>query len=216
MCWVMPPASPSTTFGWRIRSSSGVLPWSTWPITVTTGGRGRSVVVVLLVVLVVEEAGLERGLLLLAGVDQADPGADLGREQFDHVVAQRLGRRHHLALGEKEADDVAGRAVELRSDLLWRAAPLDDDLVVGNRRGRGHVRRDLDRLELLDVAPPPLRTALRGARPASRSTPRAATGGRAAGTGRAALADPAAGAAAVAAAGRPPPPKPVRGALTGR
>ena len=42
MCWVMPPASPLATSALRMASSSEVLPWSTWPITVTTGGRGRS------------------------------------------------------------------------------------------------------------------------------------------------------------------------------
>ena len=36
----MPPASPDTTLAWRSASSSDVLPWSTWPITVTTGERG--------------------------------------------------------------------------------------------------------------------------------------------------------------------------------
>ena len=41
MCWVMPPNSRSATLVVRIASSSEVLPWSTWPITVTTGGRGR-------------------------------------------------------------------------------------------------------------------------------------------------------------------------------
>ena len=40
MCWVMPPASVSTTDASRIASSSVVLPWSTWPMIVTTGGRG--------------------------------------------------------------------------------------------------------------------------------------------------------------------------------
>ena len=40
MCCVMPPASPLATRVRRIVSSSDVLPWSTWPITVTTGGRG--------------------------------------------------------------------------------------------------------------------------------------------------------------------------------
>src|SRR4028119_2408560 len=39
MCWVMPPASPATTSAPRIASSSEVLPWSTWPMMVTTGGR---------------------------------------------------------------------------------------------------------------------------------------------------------------------------------
>ncbi len=40
MCWVMPPASPATTLAWRMASSSEVLPWSTWPMIVTIGGRG--------------------------------------------------------------------------------------------------------------------------------------------------------------------------------
>ena len=42
MCCVMPPNSPATTSVSRIASSSLVLPWSTWPMTVTTGGRGTS------------------------------------------------------------------------------------------------------------------------------------------------------------------------------
>ena len=39
MCWVMPPASPAATSVSRTASSSEVLPWSTWPMIVTTGGR---------------------------------------------------------------------------------------------------------------------------------------------------------------------------------
>ena len=39
MCWVMPPASRSATLESRMASSRVVLPWSTWPITVTTGAR---------------------------------------------------------------------------------------------------------------------------------------------------------------------------------
>ena len=42
MCWVMPPASPAATSVSRIASSSEVLPWSTWPMIVTTGARGSS------------------------------------------------------------------------------------------------------------------------------------------------------------------------------
>ena len=37
MCWVIPPASPAATRVLRIWSSRLVLPWSTWPMTVTTG-----------------------------------------------------------------------------------------------------------------------------------------------------------------------------------
>src|SRR5256885_652057 len=39
MCWVMPPASPAATSVSRMASRSDVLPWSTWPMIVTTGGR---------------------------------------------------------------------------------------------------------------------------------------------------------------------------------
>src|SRR5574341_586881 len=42
MCWVIPPASVAVTLVWRMASRSDVLPWSTCPITVTTGARGRS------------------------------------------------------------------------------------------------------------------------------------------------------------------------------
>ncbi len=42
MCCVMPPNSPATTSVSRIASRSLVFPWSTWPMTVTTGGRGTS------------------------------------------------------------------------------------------------------------------------------------------------------------------------------
>ena len=40
MCCVMPPASPAVTWVLRMQSSREVLPWSTWPMMVTTGGRG--------------------------------------------------------------------------------------------------------------------------------------------------------------------------------
>ncbi|RNA03221.1 hypothetical protein BpHYR1_036322 [Brachionus plicatilis] len=38
MCWVIPPNSLSTMWLSRRESSKVVLPWSTWPIMVTTGG----------------------------------------------------------------------------------------------------------------------------------------------------------------------------------
>ena len=39
MAWVMPPASPAVTLVLRMASRMLVLPWSTWPMTQTTGGR---------------------------------------------------------------------------------------------------------------------------------------------------------------------------------
>ncbi len=40
MCWVIPPRSPAATAVLRMASRRLVLPWSTWPMTVTIGGRG--------------------------------------------------------------------------------------------------------------------------------------------------------------------------------
>jgi small GTP-binding protein len=40
MCWVIPPRSPAATLVVRMASRSEVLPWSTWPMTVTIGARG--------------------------------------------------------------------------------------------------------------------------------------------------------------------------------
>ena len=173
MCWVMPPASPATTLVERMRSSSRVLPWSTWPMTVTTGGPRPQVGVVLLVLLL-EVPGQQLGLLLLAGVDQAHVGAELGGEQLDHVVGERLGGRDHLALQEQEAHDVAGAAVELGPEVACRRAALDDDLALGHRGGRGLVRGQLRRLELLEVAPATARPAL--GRPTARHAAAAALG----------------------------------------
>ena len=40
---MIPPASPAATSVSRIASSRLVLPWSTWPITVTTGGARQQI-----------------------------------------------------------------------------------------------------------------------------------------------------------------------------
>ena len=77
--------------------------------------RTRPLVGLVLFLVVLEVAGQELGLLLLARVDQPDVGADLGREELDHVVGQRLGGHDHLALEQQETHDVTGAAVELRA-----------------------------------------------------------------------------------------------------
>ena len=70
------------------------------------------------VVVVVVEQRLELDLLLLAGLDEQDVGADLEREQLDLLVGERHGRGDHLALLQQEAHDVGGGAVQLRRELL--------------------------------------------------------------------------------------------------
>ena len=151
MCWVMPPASPATTLVLRILSSSSVLPWSTWPMTVTTGGRGDGGDGLVLVVFV-EELREQLGFFLLTRVDEVDLGADFGGVELDHVVREALDGGDDLALEEQEANDVRGAAVELGSDVLRRRAALDDDLAVGHRRAARLPRGHLGRLELFDVA----------------------------------------------------------------
>ena len=42
ICCVIPPASPAATDVLLKVSSRVVLPWSTWPIIVTTGGLGKT------------------------------------------------------------------------------------------------------------------------------------------------------------------------------
>ena len=162
--------------------------------------RARPLVGLVLFVLVLEVAGEQLGFLLLAGVDQPHFGADLGGEQLDHVVAQRLRGHDHLALQQQEAHDVAGAAVQLGPEVARRRATLDDDLALGYRRRRRLVRGQLRRLELFEVAPASPRPALW--RPPPRHAP---TSSLRWGTRRC----PGAGAPAEAAtAGRPPKPPP--------
>ena len=89
MCWVIPPASPAATSVSRIASSSEVLPWSTWPMTATTGGRStRS-----------SSASSYSGssLDLVGRVDDLDLLLEAVGEHLDRLVGQRLGERGHLA-----------------------------------------------------------------------------------------------------------------------
>ena len=110
----------------------------------------RARLLVLLVVAVVEE-GLEADLLLLAGLDEHDVGADLQGEQLHLLVREVHRRGDHLAVVEQEADDVRRRAVQLRPELLGRDTALDDDRALRHRRVAARVVGVL-RLQLLTVA----------------------------------------------------------------
>ena len=121
MCWVMPPASPAATSVSRIASSSDVLPWSTWPMIVTTGGRALEVLVGVL--------ELRLGVDLVGRVDDLDLLVELVGEDLDRVVGQRLGERGHLAQLHQLLDDLGDRHAEVLGDVLDRRAGVDPDRV---------------------------------------------------------------------------------------
>ena len=135
--------------------------------------RAGTQVLLALFLFLFEVLGLELGLLLLAAVDETDLRADLGREQLDHVVAERLGGGDHLALEEQEPDHVPGRAVELGPELARRGAPLHDDLEVRHGRVRRRVGGELCRLELLEVPTTPAWAPLGRTAPSSGPAPQA-------------------------------------------
>ena len=95
MCWVMPPSSLSTTLDDRSASSRVVLPWSTWPMMVTTGApRAGALVGAVEVALL-----LQLDLLLEAdqhGLDAQLAGDLLRQLDVEHVV----DGGHHAAVEE--------------------------------------------------------------------------------------------------------------------
>ena len=56
------------------------------------------------------------------GSTSLDRRTDLSGEELDHVVGERLGGGDHLALEEKEADHVAGRTIQLWTELASRGS----------------------------------------------------------------------------------------------
>ena len=78
---------------------------------------------------------LQLDFLLLARVDETNLGADLGREQLDHVVADSdcVAVTISPCLHE-EADDVGRGAVDLGTEVEGGGGALDhDDLALGDR-----------------------------------------------------------------------------------
>ena len=155
MCWVMPPASPSATSVSRTASSSDVLPWSTWPMIVTTGRA-----VLELVGGVLED---RLGVRLVGGVDDLDLLVELVRDDLDLVVGQRLRERRHLAEAHQLLDQLGDRHGEVLGDVLDRRAGVDPDRV--GLQDAGVLRRRLR----VGAAAPATAAARRAAR-------RAATG----------------------------------------
>ncbi len=97
MCCVMPPNSCSVTLVRRMASRSVVLPWSTCPITVITGGLGTSLRGMLALWLSLQLGGL--GFARLLGGRDLDRIAPLLRDLGGDVSADLLvhaGENAHL------------------------------------------------------------------------------------------------------------------------
>ena len=124
MCCVMPPASPDTTLALRMASSSEVLPWSTWPMMVTTGGRGC------------RSSGLSSALKtpssMSASATRRTVWPNSVRHQFGRVGVDHVAGLHDLALLHEELHDV-DRA------LRHAVGEVGD----GNRLGQDHFAQHL-------------------------------------------------------------------------
>ena len=103
----MPPASPATTFAERMRVEQRGLA----VVDVTHDGddrRARLEQRLVLFLVVVAEHRLQLELGLLAGLDEQDLGAELLRDELDHLVGERLRAGDHLARVEQDAHEVGG------------------------------------------------------------------------------------------------------------
>ena len=106
------------------------MPWSTWPMIVTTGGRAvRSS----------SASSQTSGSLVVGGVLDHDLALDLGGDQLDLVVGERLRRGPHLAEAHQDLDDLRHRDAERVRQVLDGDARLDGD------RPRRRTRRLLAR-----------------------------------------------------------------------
>ncbi len=126
MCWVMPPASPETTWVLRMASSSEVLPWSTWA---HDGDHRRARDEIAGVVGV----GLDEQPLLDVGLgDAADRVAHVLGDDLGGVGLDDVGRLKDLALLHEVLDDVDGA-------LRHAVGKLGD----GDLLGDDHLAHDL-------------------------------------------------------------------------
>ncbi len=149
MCWVMPPASPAATSVSRIASSSEVLPWSTWPMIVTTGGRStRS-----------SSASSNTGSTSTSSAAWTISIclSNSSASTWIGVVGERLRERRHLAEHHQLLDHLGDRHAEVLGDVLDRGAGVDADQV--RRLHRGGV----DRGDRLVVGAAPAASAARAA-----------------------------------------------------
>ena len=70
---------------------------------------------------------LEFDFLFFANIDESNLGTDFGREEFDHVIGQRLCGRDHFALQHQETHDIGSCTIELFAQFLRCGRTLDNN-----------------------------------------------------------------------------------------
>ena len=165
MCWVMPPRSPAATSVVRIASSRLVLPWSTWPMTVTIGARGDEVGRVVLLEEDLLGGRCGWGPLLLA----LDGHAGGRGDRLGDFVAELAGDERRGVAVDQLVDGREDAALDQLADHVRRVDREElGQLLDGDRR------RQLDRAALARVDRLHLRIRVAGTpRRLARSAPAA-------------------------------------------
>ena len=105
-----------------------VLPWSTWPMTVITGGRALEVFGAVV-------GSLVELALLVGRVRDLDGALEVVGEDGDRLVGQRLRDGRHLTVAHHRLDDLGGGDAEQLRDVLDAGARGHlDDLAFDRRR----------------------------------------------------------------------------------
>ncbi len=113
-----------------IRSSKEVLPWSTWPRNVITGGRAERRGVVLDVVELFHQLLFSRGFLAEINLDLQGRGQKFGGLQIELV-----GNAEELLKLEQLALNVGHGQSEALREALDSAGQADHDIVFSGRGG---------------------------------------------------------------------------------
>ncbi len=131
----------------------------------------REIVLVALVLAELNVEGLQQFAVLVLGGDDLDYVVEFLAEQFERLVADRLGRRNHLAEREQHLDQGSGIDVDALSEVgQGRAARQTNGLAVALADAHTANRRGLHGLELHATRTLGLASTARGSARATEGT----------------------------------------------